>query len=110
MTHLVASVIDSNLGLTVENLPVEFSSDGTWNLVVHDAEISTDAGVLSTVCTYDAANNTGSRTVLLYTLDSALNGSQLVNRITVGATPEPLSRIQEIGPGAYLTEQLYPDA
>ena len=110
VTRLVASIIDSNLGLTVENLPVEFSSDGTWNLVVHDAEVSTDAEVLITVRATDAANNTGSRTVLLYTLDSALNGSQLVNRITFGATPELLSRIQKIGPEAYLTEQLYPDA
>ncbi len=110
VSRLVASVMDSKLGVTVENLQLVFSSDGIWNLVVHDAEVSPDAGITIVITAYDAANNMSSKRIRLNTLDTQLNGAQLVNRTTFGATPELLSHIQKIGPEAYLSEQLNPDS
>ncbi len=110
VTRLFATVEDSNLGRTVSQAPVAFSSDGLWNLVVHDAQVTADANVTITVTAYDAADNMSQQSVLLYTLPSQLNASQLINRTTFGATPQLLSRIQAIGPEAYLAEQLTPDA
>ncbi len=108
--RIVASVTDSVLGRTVVNAPLETSSDGVWNLVVHGTEITADSEVTIVISAYDAQGYTNKQTVVLRTLSSMLNAHQLINRITFGATPELLSRIQRIGPEEYLTQQLNPDS
>ncbi|MCP4283057.1 MAG: DUF1800 domain-containing protein, partial [Gammaproteobacteria bacterium] len=105
---MLAQLEDDLLGVTVDSAAVEISSDGHWDFVVRDAEISPGTGVTLTFAAYDNTGNSQTRVLTLNTLSTALNTSQLINRISFGATPELQARLQAIGPDAWLLEQLDP--
>jgi uncharacterized protein (DUF1800 family)/5-hydroxyisourate hydrolase-like protein (transthyretin family) len=105
---VVARLVDSNLGVTIDDHELDVATDGSWDLVVRSSEVSPDANLTLTLAATDAAGNVASTTLNLVSLDDSLFAERLLSRATFGATPDLLSELQAIGPDAYLMAQLDP--
>lgn len=108
-TSLRATLIDSNLGMTMNSYEVPIANDGSWDLVVRDAEVSENASLTLTLTARDSSANQQTRTLNLHSLDSSLNAEKLLTRATFGPAPDLLAEIQASGPVAYLQQQLSPE-
>lgn len=107
--EITATVKDSLLGLVVNKKPLEISQDnGKWALSVQG--ISRNKTIEVLVNAIDYAGNQVTKKLNLEVMTNGLNGRQLIDRLTFGATHELIEQIKTpLGAETFLQQQLHPE-
>ncbi|MCF6363712.1 MAG: DUF1800 family protein, partial [Gammaproteobacteria bacterium] len=116
IVELYVSLSDPLLGTTVDRQHINLTlGDANWMFTIYNDQVSPGEMVSLSLEAADAAGNksltavtfkTDSRDVRIPSHTSA--SSHILNRITFGATPELLKRVERIGPQEYISQQLNP--
>ncbi len=106
---ITATVEDPVLGLVVNKKPLEISQvNGKWALSV--LGVSRTKIVKVSVNAIDYAGNTATKQLNLRVMTNGLNGRQLIDRLTFGATHELIEQIKTpLGAEIFLQQQLHPE-
>jgi hypothetical protein len=106
---LTATVNDPLNGVIINNKPIQFNKNGgNWSLSVRNFKRNSTISV--SLLATDFADNSTTEELQLNVMTSNLNGRQLIDRLTFGATPELASQIKtEYGIENFLFEQLNPE-
>ncbi len=106
---LKATLVDTTLGQTINNQDVDFSvNNGVWTLVVNNGVITVGETVGITLNATDTIGNAGFNTIQLSVVAVNFSNSQMINRITFGATPALIQEVNTIGASSFLEQQLSP--
>lgn len=101
-----ATIDDPTVGQNTVSIGV--ANDGRWTLAVSGSQITEGERVQITIVASDAAGRQGSATIGLDVIAVDFATRHLINRITYGATPDLLLRVEAMGADAFLAEQLDP--
>ncbi len=116
IVELYVSLSDPLLGTTVDRQHINLTPRDThWMFTIYNDQVSPGEMVSLSLEAADAAGNksltsvtfkTDSRDIQISSHTSA--SSHILNRITFGATPTLLKRVERIGPQEYISQQLNP--
>jgi uncharacterized protein (DUF1800 family) len=94
----------------IDNASVPFNEQtNQWELVVRNGQLTVDGTITVDLLATDFANRQTTAQRVLNVQAVTHEPIQMVNRLTFGATPTLLDYISNIGPDAFLAEQLAPD-
>jgi uncharacterized protein (DUF1800 family) len=99
---------DPLLGRTVDQLLLVEPLTDAWNLLVAGSQISLGETVTIQLTAIDSVDNQTSVLIMLNVVPVDVTARHLINRITFGATPDLVQELTNIGPDAYLQQQLDP--
>jgi uncharacterized protein (DUF1800 family)/5-hydroxyisourate hydrolase-like protein (transthyretin family) len=109
VTTLTASVTDPVLGQIINNQTVAFdATTGRWELVIRNGQMTVDQIIQLNLTATDGVENETSFSAQFTVVSVDHRAHQMLGRLTFGTTPEWRTYIEEIGPDAFLLQQLNP--
>ncbi len=107
---LLQAVLSGPLNKTViinNNLP-QYTNTGYWSLPVARELLQPETEINIKITATDRTGNLSSAEIALKIIPTQINARQLINRITFGATPNLLDKINNIGAEEFLRQQMTP--